>query len=151
MFDYKGRSYILPPTELKPRDHPCFIPKKLIHTWSGHTDAVMVAKFFPVYGHYVLSGSMDGKVKLWDVFNDKRCVRTYNGHKSAVRDVCFTNDGLHFLSASYDQNIHYWDTETGKVVKTFSLRKHPYCIRFNPDPDRQYAFLCASANKKVCY
>src|SRR5688572_9382415 len=74
---------------------------------------------------------------------------TYMGHSEAIRDVYFTNDGLHFLSASYDKRIHYWDTETGKVVKTFDLKKFPYCVRFHPDDEKQYAFLCASSNKKV--
>ncbi len=74
---------------------------------------------------------------------------TYMGHTEGIRDICFTNDGLHFLSASYDKRIHYWDTETGKVVKTFELKKFPYCVRFHPDNEKQYAFLCASSNKKV--
>ena len=78
-------------------------------------------------------------------------MRTYIGHNEAVRDVCFTNDGLHFLSASYDKTIQYWDTETGKVVKTFQLKKFPYNVRFHPDDEKQYAFLCASSNKKVSF
>jgi len=147
--DYKGRSYILPPLDLKPRDHTCYIPKKPVHTWSGHTKGVQVARFFPKYGHFILSGSHDTKVKLWDVYNNRKCVRTYMGHSEAVRDICFTNDGLHFLSASYDKTIHYWDTETGKVVKTFQLKKFPYNVRFHPDDEKQYAFLCASSNKKI--
>lgn len=71
------------------------------------------------------------------------------GHKEAVRDLYFANDGLHFLSASYDKFVHYWDTETGKVIKTFNIRKYPYCVRFNPDDDKQYSFLVASSNKKI--
>jgi pre-mRNA-processing factor 17 len=83
------------------------------------------------------------------VNTDRKCVRTYMGHKEAVRDLYFTNDGLHFLSAGYDKLIHYWDTETGKAVKTFKLKKFPYCIRFNPDEDKQHTFLVGSSNKKI--
>ena len=71
------------------------------------------------------------------------------GHKEAVRDVYFANDGLHFLSASYDKLVHYWDSETGKVIKTFNIKKYPYCVRFNPDEDKQHSFLVASSNKKI--
>ena len=43
------------------------------------------------------------KVKLWEVYNKRRCIRTYMGHKQAIRDVNFNNAGDQFLSASYDR------------------------------------------------
>ena len=64
MYDYQGRSYLYPPAELRPVDHVCYIPKKVIHTWSGHTKGVQAIKFFPKYGHFLLSGSLDSKVKI---------------------------------------------------------------------------------------
>ena len=42
----------------------CYLPKKLIHTWSGHTKAVSSIKLFPKSGHLLLSTSMDCKVKV---------------------------------------------------------------------------------------
>jgi len=47
------------------------------------------------------------------VYNDRRCVRTYAGHKQAVRDVTFNNEGTEFLSCAYDRYCKLWDTETG--------------------------------------
>ena len=44
------------------------------------------------------------QVKLWEVYNQRRCIRTYQGHKQAIRDVNFNNAGDQFLSASYDRN-----------------------------------------------
>ena len=41
------------------------------------------------------------------------------------------------------------DSETGKVIKTFNIKKYPYCARFNPDEDKQHSFLIASSNKKI--
>jgi hypothetical protein len=37
--------------------------------------------------------------QLWEVYNERRCIRTYYGHRQAVRDVCFNNVGTQFLSA----------------------------------------------------
>lgn len=59
--------------------------------------------------------------------------RDYIGHKEAVRDLNFSNDGYHFLSASYDKYVNYWDTETGKVISSFNTKKYPYCVRLNPE------------------
>jgi pre-mRNA-processing factor 17 len=39
---------------------------------------------------------------------------------------------MHFLSGGYDKNVLYWDTEYGKVVKTFRIKKFPYCVKFCP-------------------
>lgn len=147
--DYQGRSWISPPKDVKASNDHCYIPKRLVHTWSGHTKGVSAIRFFPKYGHLILSAGMDTKVKIWDVFNSGKCMRTYMGHSKAVRDICFSNDGTKFLSAGYDKNIKYWDTETGKVISTFSTGKIPYVVKLNPDEDKQSVLLAGMSDKKI--
>lgn len=147
--DYQGRSYLEPPPQLKNVDHACFIPKKLIHTYTGHTKYAQVIKFFPKIGHFVLSCSLDNKIKLWDVLTHRKCVRTYIGHQEGVRDICFSNDGTRFLSSGFDKNVQYWDTETGKVIKTFPNKKIPFTVLFHPDDDKQDQFLVGTSAKKI--
>ena len=123
-YDYQGRSFLHIPQDvgvnLKSDVPPtkCFIPKRQIHEWKGHTKGVAVIRWFPVSGHLLLSGAMDTKVKLWEVYKNRRCIRTYSGHKQAIRDVNFNNKGDHFLSTSYDRYIKLWDTGnlTGKLT-----------------------------------
>ncbi|KAI8998100.1 WD40-repeat-containing domain protein [Gaertneriomyces semiglobifer] len=153
--DYLGRTYMHVPADLgidlkaEPGIKDCFLPKKLIHTWTGHTKAVNVFRLFPKSAHLFISGSMDTKVKLWDVYHDRRCLRTFMGHSKAVRDVTFNNDGTRFLSASYDRSIKLWDTETGACLKTFTTGRIPYCVKFNPDPSKHHLFLTGCADKKI--
>ncbi|XP_067130278.1 pre-mRNA-processing factor 17 [Centruroides vittatus] len=154
-YDYQGRSFLNIPLDvgvnLKSEDPPekCFIPKKLIHTWSGHTKGISAIRWFPKSGHLLLSCSMDCKVKLWEVYNERRCIRTYNGHRQAVRDISFNNGGTKFLSAGYDRYVKLWDTETGECLTRFTNRKIAYCVKFNPDDDKQHLFVAGTSDKKI--
>ncbi|EDO38815.1 predicted protein [Nematostella vectensis] len=153
--DYQGRSYLHIPKDLDVKldtNEPperCYLPKKHIHTWTGHTKGVSCVRFFPVSGHLLLSCSMDCKVKLWEVYNKRRCLRTFSGHSKAVRDVSFNNDGTQFLSAGYDRYVKLWDTETGECLGRYTNKKIPYCVKFNPDEDKQHLFVCGTSDKKI--
>ncbi|XP_030751675.1 pre-mRNA-processing factor 17 [Sitophilus oryzae] len=153
--DYQGRSFLHAPQDvgvnLKSDTPPekCFLPKAHIHTWSGHTKGVSAIRWFPKTAHLFLSCSMDSKIKLWEVYNERRCIRTYYGHRQAVRDINFNNSGHHFLSAGYDRYIKLWDTETGRVISRFTSRKIPYCVKFNPDHNKQHLFVAGTSDKKI--
>lgn len=89
------------------------------------------------------------RAQLWEVYKERRCVRTYYGHRQAVRDISFDNDGKRFLSAAYDRYVKLWDTETGACISRFTSRKIPYCAKFNPDPDKQHLFVAGTSDKKI--
>ncbi|GAA5848953.1 hypothetical protein JCM8547_006396 [Rhodosporidiobolus lusitaniae] len=163
--DYLGRTYlsiptsaeILLPTSAERLDKPrtpnndegleSFVPKKCIHTWSGHTKGVSRIQLFPTSGHMVLSASLDTRIKLWDVYREGKCLRTFMGHSKAVHDVTFSNSGAEFLSAAFDRQMKLWDTETGQCKQAFSNGKIPYCIKFHPE--QQHTFLAGMSDKKV--
>lgn len=153
--DYMGRTYIHVPQDLdvdltkEAGSQECFLPKKCLHTWTGHTKGVNTIKLFPKSGHLMLSGSQDTKIKLWDVYHDRKCLRTFMGHDKAIRDISFSNDGRRFLSASFDKWIKLWDTETGQCLGRYTTKRIPFCVTFNPDDDKQNIFLTGCQDKKI--
>ncbi|CAD5206770.1 unnamed protein product [Bursaphelenchus okinawaensis] len=153
--EFKNRSFMEVPkftgTNLRPDFVPskCYAPTKQAHTYKSHTKAVNAIRWFPKSGHMFLSASMDSKVKLWEVYGNRKLIRTYAGHKLPVKDVCFNNDGTEFISASFDNYMKLWDTETGQVKQRFHTGHRPFCVKFNPDEDKQFNFLSGMQNKKV--
>ena len=75
----KGK-WLEPPKDKKKDNEFCYLPKRWVHSWSGHTKGVNAIQFFPTSGHLILSAGMDGRVKIWDVFNSGKCMQTYLGH-----------------------------------------------------------------------
>ena len=78
-----------------------------LRTFKGHSSGV-TSVAFSADGRYVLSGSYDKTLKLWDVSNGQE-VRTFSGHSSYVMSVAFSPDGRYALSGSYDHTMKLWD------------------------------------------
>ena len=68
-----GRSFLHIPqdveTNLRSETPPekCFIPKKCIYEYSGHSKGVQKMQLFPGSGHLFLSCSLDCKVKVCEI------------------------------------------------------------------------------------
>jgi pre-mRNA-processing factor 17 len=148
-FDYQGRSWITPPSGVRreTEEHECFIPKKCIKKYTGHSKGVNDIHFFPFTGHLLLSSSNDGKCKIWDVYGDRNVRRTYAGHTEGVRCTQFSDNGLEFLSSSFDRVIRLWDVETGQAKGTFTNRKMGYDVKFRPGDNN--IFLMAASDNKI--
>jgi pre-mRNA-processing factor 17 len=154
-FDYLGRTYMHVPQDLdvnflkEPGQDEWYMPKKKIHTWSGHNGGVNKLRFFPGSGHLLMSCGNDAKIKLWDAHHSRELLRTFMGHTKAVKDIDFSNDGRQFLSCSYDKMVKLWDTETGKCLARYPQESVPNVVKFNPLPERQGEFVVGLANTKV--
>uniref|UniRef100_A0A8D3AUP2 Pre-mRNA-processing factor 17 n=1 Tax=Scophthalmus maximus TaxID=52904 RepID=A0A8D3AUP2_SCOMX len=144
MYDYQGRSYLHVPQDvginLRSADVPdkCYLPKKQIHVWTGHTKV-----------SHNRRGNKTGEILLEN--SEFICVNflCVLGHSKAVRDICFNNSGTQFLSAAYDRYLKLWDSETGQCISRFTNRKVPYCVKFNPDEDKQNLFVAGMSDKKI--
>jgi WD40 repeat protein len=61
-------------------------------------------------------------------------IKSFLGHKSNVRSIAFSSDGLQLASCSDDKTIKIWDLGTGLLIKTISgLSNGAESIVFSPD------------------
>uniref|UniRef100_A0A671X1R8 Pre-mRNA-processing factor 17 n=1 Tax=Sparus aurata TaxID=8175 RepID=A0A671X1R8_SPAAU len=159
MYDYQGRSYLHVPQDvginLRSAEAPdkCYLPKKQIHVWGGHTKVNSESAVVRLFSAGLVLCRADSFIsfppQLWEVYGERRCIRTFIGHSKAVRDICYNNTGTQFLSAAYDRYLKLWDSETGQCISRFTNRKVPYCVKFNPDEDKQNLFVAGMSDKKI--
>ncbi len=83
----------------------------------GHTDEIASVDISP-NGKYLISGSWDDKVILWDIETGNE-IRSFNGHKSDILSVCFSPDSKYALSGSFDGTMKLWNIETGMMIRSF--------------------------------
>ncbi len=103
-----------------------------VHTFGLHNYTVFSTGFSPD-GKYVVTGSWDNTMKLWDVKTGK-LIRTFIGHQFAVFGVDFSPDGKYLISSSKDNTIKLWNVKTGGLLRTFYGHKSwVYSVRFSPD------------------
>ena len=70
-------------------------PEKI---FKGHTKGVTSIAFSPD-GRYLISGSSDKTLKLWD-FPGGREIRTFDGHKYSIDALAITPEGRFVVSGS---------------------------------------------------
>lgn len=101
---------------------------------NGH-DGLASGTFSPD-GQYVLSGSIDRKVILWNAATGE-IIHTLEGHSQPIERVGFSPDGLTALSASDDKQIVLWDVATGEPIRTLDGHGDPVIFAgFSPDGTR---------------
>src|SRR5258708_1960751 len=102
--------------------------------WSGHTQVVTCMRYSP-NGYYIVSGSLDKTIRIWDA--ESRCAvgKPLEGHTCSVRSVVYSPDGRRIVSGSADRTIRMWDAETGSAVGK-PLKGHTRSVRsiaYSPD------------------
>ena len=111
---------------------------KELRTFSGNADSFYSVSFSPD-GRYVLSGSNNNTITLWDVATGRE-IRTFTARvkDALIQSVAFSPNGLYALSGSTDKIIRLWDVAAGSEIRQFAGHTDSVqSVAFSPDG--QYA------------
>jgi WD40 repeat protein len=95
----------------------------LVKQWFGHTNSVFTLRYLPG-GAYLISGSRDARLKLWDVKADYAQAAEVVAHMYAINHIEFSPDGKHFVTCSMDKSIKVWDLEHLSLLKVIDRSRH---------------------------
>ena len=79
----------------------------------------------PVRRELIAAGYQDGTVRIWRLnakWDQGELVVTFNGHKSAVTQLCFDSQGNRLASGSRDTDVVLWDIVSEEGIAR--LRSH---------------------------
>ncbi|CDQ59041.1 unnamed protein product [Oncorhynchus mykiss] len=74
-------------------------------------------------GPFLLSGSRDKTIKMWDV-SIGMCLMTLVGHDNWVRGMLVHPGGKFILSCADDKTLRIWDYKNKRCMKTLSAHEH---------------------------
>src|SRR5436853_6539433 len=97
-------------TYLGAADEPA-TPPGVVATLKGHTEIVYAVAFSPD-GKYVVTGSFDKTLKLWETATGKE-IKTFGGatgHQNLVLSVAWSPNGRILASGSSDNTAKLWAT-----------------------------------------
>jgi WD40 repeat protein len=128
------------------------LPYSLFASLKGHTEIVYAIDFSPD-GKYLLTGSFDKTLKLWEGATGKE-IKTFDGpggHRNLVLSVAFSPDGRTLASGSSDNTAKLWDTEKAGSAGPIKNLAHPNlvdAVAFHP-AGRQLATGCHDGSVRI--
>merc|ERR1712010_392762 len=96
----------------------------------GHEQKINNAFWGPL-NESIFSCSDDGTVRTWNPENGKEIGRI-RAHEKGIQTMAFSKDFTHFITASLDHTAKLFDTETQKVLKTYTTNAPVNAVAINP-------------------
>lgn len=91
--------------------------------WPAHENSVFSVRYSPD-SQFLLSGSRDARLKVWDVNAGYQKAAEVVAHLYAINHIEFSPDGKHFVTCSMDKTIKVWDANTLKLLKVIDKSRH---------------------------
>lgn len=84
---------------------------------------------------FIVTGSLDDTVKVWDLKDNRLQLRQQlTGHSLGVVSVAVSNDGSKIASSSLDSGLCIWKTDSGQLLNQTALGPVDlWTVAFSPD------------------
>ena len=96
----------------------------------GHTNSITSVSFSND-GEFIISGSSDCSIRVWDAKTGIQRGRPLCGHTFGVTSVALSPDGNFLVSSSVDRTIRIWDINNGDCCLTCNSDGSIYSVSFN--------------------
>lgn len=121
---------------------------KKLASLEEHDDSVSAIQW--VGNHRLLTASRDCMVKLWDLQQEPRLLKTFRGHSRSITDLLVLPGGKQFVSVGEDQSLRVWAIASGELIRSLSQHTKPInAIALSPAAGRLPLVATASADKTV--
>ncbi len=114
----------------------------------GHQNSVFTTCFSPD-GRYLVSGSRDAHLMVWDVQDDFKPLHRIPAHLATINHIVYSPDGKLFATAGRDKDVKVWDAQTFQLLKV--LDRHKFDGHVN-SVNRLYwgaKYLCSASDDRT--
>jgi eukaryotic-like serine/threonine-protein kinase len=100
------------------------------------TDTEVHSLTFSPDGSRLISGHIDGLIRIWDVAETRQIQSPLFGHSKVVLGLSLSRDGRTLASASEDKTVRLWDTLTSQELLCLTdCKARVNAVAFSPDGD----------------
>ncbi len=89
----------------------------------SHERSVFCTRYHP-NGKYILSGSLDARLNIWDVEKNYELYQRIPAHYFTINSIAFSPDNKFFATGSRDRTIKVWDAAHFQLLKVINYEKH---------------------------
>jgi WD40 repeat protein len=94
--------------------------KYLIH---AHKNSVFSVCYSPE-GKYLLSGSRDAHLKIWNVQQQYTIQNSIVAHMFAINSIHYSPDAQYFATGSMDKSVKIWSAQSFQLLKVLDKARH---------------------------
>jgi WD40 repeat protein len=95
----------------------------LKYSFQAHTNSVFTLQY-TADNKYLISGSRDAHLKLWDAAGGYTLVNEVAAHLFAINTIAKSPNGKYFVTGSMDKSIKVWTSEDQQLLKVIDRSRH---------------------------